>query len=496
MSGPVFVVDAGGVPLMPMSAAYARKLLSEGKATRLAHSAFTVIQLSRHLEQPTLRPIIVALRLHLRTAELFLVAEGQQAAQTLLHIIIDLRTDLPRRLRRRAGHRRRRRSRQRYHALARHGRPFKLRRPSLARSAWGTALLQLRPRRARPTQKATSGTPLLRWRAQAITRTLNVLRRLLPLTHILLLDRLDSAHHEHRPLTPARRREQLMRAYNFRNTQGRVAPVCAFCRTTEAPIEVDHLLPTSRGGTDAWENLALACQVCNQRKGSQTPEEAVMPLLLHHNLRSRRSGRLRPYIDGTLRALRGHLRELNLIAIRPGFTEGNRLAQSVMNTILAQTSDDTPFPVPIIAYPVPRPRKQCFTSRNYPLNTPQRADLVRVGRAIKRLVRVNQSLQLDRTNGKPTVQAIPMRENQTFERTPNSLLLRPGMLCSAARAGSPVCGVVSAIHSSGRLTLRVPFGASPSGVTWRPVVISPRRDLRVLSTDRVVFVRPQHIQPE
>ena len=58
--------------------------------------------------------------------------------------------------------------------------------------------------------------------------------------------------------------------------------ICAFCQTTEGAIEVEHLLPSSRGGTDAWENLALACQTCNQRKGSRTPEEAGMSLLLNH----------------------------------------------------------------------------------------------------------------------------------------------------------------------------------------------------------------------
>jgi len=41
---------------------------------------------------------------------------------------------------------------------------------------------------------------------------------------------------------------------------------------------MDHVLPKNRGGLDSWENLVAACQVCNRKKGNQTPEEAKMPL--------------------------------------------------------------------------------------------------------------------------------------------------------------------------------------------------------------------------
>ncbi|MFY9558278.1 MAG: HNH endonuclease [Blastocatellia bacterium] len=44
-------------------------------------------------------------------------------------------------------------------------------------------------------------------------------------------------------------------------------------------LTVDHILPRSRGGRTAAENLCAACFACNQRKGDRTPEEARMPLL-------------------------------------------------------------------------------------------------------------------------------------------------------------------------------------------------------------------------
>ena len=56
---------------------------------------------------------------------------------------------------------------------------------------------------------------------------------------------------------------------------------CQYCgrRGTAFDLTLDHILPKSRGGRTLAENLATACQVCNNRKGDRTPEEARMPLL-------------------------------------------------------------------------------------------------------------------------------------------------------------------------------------------------------------------------
>ncbi|TVP74902.1 MAG: HNH endonuclease [Gemmatimonadales bacterium] len=40
----------------------------------------------------------------------------------------------------------------------------------------------------------------------------------------------------------------------------------------------DHVMPVSRGGENAWENVVTACSPCNNRKASRTPDEAGMPL--------------------------------------------------------------------------------------------------------------------------------------------------------------------------------------------------------------------------
>jgi 5-methylcytosine-specific restriction endonuclease McrA len=56
---------------------------------------------------------------------------------------------------------------------------------------------------------------------------------------------------------------------------------CQYCNAIPPrhKLTIDHVLPRSRGGKTAWENVVTACQKCNGRKGSRTPVEANMKLL-------------------------------------------------------------------------------------------------------------------------------------------------------------------------------------------------------------------------
>ncbi len=62
---------------------------------------------------------------------------------------------------------------------------------------------------------------------------------------------------------------------------------CAYCGTGNIPLQIEHIIPKSRGGTDRVSNLTLSCEDCNQRKNNLTavefghPEvqkQALMPL--------------------------------------------------------------------------------------------------------------------------------------------------------------------------------------------------------------------------
>ncbi|MEM1055926.1 MAG: HNH endonuclease [Bacteroidota bacterium] len=62
-----------------------------------------------------------------------------------------------------------------------------------------------------------------------------------------------------------------------RNVLRRDGHRCQYCGSTER-LTIDHVMPRSRGGKDAWDNLVAACTPCNNKKGNRTPEEAEMPL--------------------------------------------------------------------------------------------------------------------------------------------------------------------------------------------------------------------------
>ncbi|NJK62009.1 MAG: HNH endonuclease [Synechococcaceae cyanobacterium SM2_3_1] len=52
---------------------------------------------------------------------------------------------------------------------------------------------------------------------------------------------------------------------------------CQYCGCTNN-MTLDHVVPLSRGGVHRWENVVLACESCNQRKGDRTPADAGMIL--------------------------------------------------------------------------------------------------------------------------------------------------------------------------------------------------------------------------
>lgn len=52
---------------------------------------------------------------------------------------------------------------------------------------------------------------------------------------------------------------------------------CAYCGRENVPLEIEHIMPKSRGGTDRVSNLTLACHECNQKKGNLTAEEFGFP---------------------------------------------------------------------------------------------------------------------------------------------------------------------------------------------------------------------------
>lgn len=69
--------------------------------------------------------------------------------------------------------------------------------------------------------------------------------------------------------------------FSRKNLLARDHHKCQYCSCplNGKNLTIDHVMPRSRGGKDTWENVVLACNTCNVRKGNRTPEEAKMKLL-------------------------------------------------------------------------------------------------------------------------------------------------------------------------------------------------------------------------
>lgn len=44
---------------------------------------------------------------------------------------------------------------------------------------------------------------------------------------------------------------------------------CAYCGTGNTPLQIEHIQPRAKGGTNNISNLTLACEPCNRRKGTK-----------------------------------------------------------------------------------------------------------------------------------------------------------------------------------------------------------------------------------
>lgn len=94
--------------------------------------------------------------------------------------------------------------------------------------------------------------------------TLRTIDRAFPLPSVIRLNRYINLPYKAVSLT----RHHVFRRDNFE---------CQYCGAKK-DLTIDHVLPTSRGGAHAWNNVVTACRSCNHRKGDDTPEEAGMGL--------------------------------------------------------------------------------------------------------------------------------------------------------------------------------------------------------------------------
>lgn len=81
--------------------------------------------------------------------------------------------------------------------------------------------------------------------------------------------------------TKSKKRKREIPALTNKSLFKRDRYVCAYCghKFPEELLTREHVIPTSKGGANAWTNVVSACGPDNHRKANRTPEQAGMKLL-------------------------------------------------------------------------------------------------------------------------------------------------------------------------------------------------------------------------
>ena len=69
--------------------------------------------------------------------------------------------------------------------------------------------------------------------------------------------------------------------FSRHNIFARDKNTCQYCgkRFAASDLNLDHVVPRSKGGITSWENVVCSCHRCNRLKGGPTPVQAGMRLI-------------------------------------------------------------------------------------------------------------------------------------------------------------------------------------------------------------------------
>lgn len=263
----VFVLDKQKRPLMPCTEKRARLLLQRGRAVVVRLAPFT-IRLKDRVGGAT-QPLRIKLDPGSRATGLALVRESESvdpatgAVDRVAHVLwLGELTHRGHQIREaltaRAAFRRRRR----------------------------TANLRHRAPRFDNRTKPTGWlAPSLRHRVETTTNWVARLRRWAPITALSQeLVRFDMQAMQTPDISGVEYQQGTLAGYEVREyLLEKWNRTCAYCGATNVPLEIEHIVPRSRGGSDRVSNLTLACRPCNQRKGSRSIEDFLkrQPARLH-----------------------------------------------------------------------------------------------------------------------------------------------------------------------------------------------------------------------
>ena len=248
----VFVLDKNKKPLMPCSEKRARLLLSRGRAVVHKMHPFTIRLKDRTVQQSQLQPLRLKLDPGAKTTGVAVLREDGDVAETVFLCEIHHKTDIKQKLDARCAVRRSRRNRK-----------TRYRKPRF--------LNRRRPEGWLP--------PSLKARVDQLINAVRKLTKLLPISAISIEDaKFDTQKLQNPEISGIEYQRGTLFGYEVREyLLEKWGRRCAYCGRSDVPLEIDHIVPRSRGGTDRVSNLTLACRECNQKKGNKTAAEFGYP---------------------------------------------------------------------------------------------------------------------------------------------------------------------------------------------------------------------------
>lgn len=242
----VFVVDTNRNPVNPVHAARARTLLSSGQAAVLRRFPFTIV-LKYAMAAPKIRPLRIKLDPGSRTTGIALLNDATGSvviAAELSHRGMAVKAHLQARKRARRG-RRQRQTRYRPARWQNRRRPKGWLAPSLQSRVNNVVVWVQRFRRLCPISAISM--ELVRFDTQAMQNP-----------------EIQGTEYQCGTLTGYEAKQYLLEKWQR---------TCVYCDKQGLPLQVEHIVPRAKGGSDRISNLTLACQKCNEKKGTQDVQE-------------------------------------------------------------------------------------------------------------------------------------------------------------------------------------------------------------------------------
>ena len=242
----VVVLNKHGNSLMPTAPAKARHLLDNGQATVVRRTPFTIQLL--YGSSGYKQDIALGIDAGYTTIGFSAVTDSEE----LIVGELKLRNNIKRLIEKRKSYRRTRRSRKWY-------------------------------RKPRFNNRGKKGwlAPSIKHKLDSHIRFIEKLKKIIPITRIIVeVASFDTQKMQNPEISGIEYQQGELRGYEVREyLLEKWGRKCAYCGKTNVSLEIEHIVPRPRGGSDQVSNLTIAGHECNQTKGNQTAEKFGHPLI-------------------------------------------------------------------------------------------------------------------------------------------------------------------------------------------------------------------------